>query len=423
MEEKKFIESIPIPSIDNHQPVPNDEFIGRIMTNKYGTEYKVLKKLDKSKNSSYEIQSILTGHKEIASKHNLRNNTFGQQIYFGKFYSTIKKDKNISYYAKAQTMWYNMIQRCYDVNNVSYHLYGGKGIFVDSRWFDFKQFLYDLELLPFFYEWSIGTKDNINDWCLDREYYNSNKYSKDTCIFLPSKVNKFYSAHEIDFNTKTVVEFSDGVRFEYLSFNDLNNKFPNKKFNKDLIKACIDGKQEFHIDCKFYTVRASPNHAFRKQIIIDQLSEIVNTIKTNPDSRRIILSAWNVSDLDGMALPPCHTLFQFYVVNGKLSCQLYQRSVDSFLGLGFNIASYALLTMMIAQVCNLVPGEFIHTSGDAHIYKNHFEQCKLQLSRTPFPLPTMKLNSNTKNINDFTMNDFELLNYQCHDKIEGEMAV
>ncbi len=155
----------------------------------------------------------------------------------------------------------------------------------------------------------------------------------------------------------------------------------------------------------------------------DQLADVINQIKTNPDSRRIILNAWNVAQIDSMALPPCHTFFQFYVVNGKLSCQLYQRSADVFLGVPFNIASYALLTMMIAQVCDLEVGDFVHTFGDAHIYSNHMDQVNLQLSRTPHKLPSMKINSEVKDINDFKMSDFELLGYECDESIKAVMAV
>lgn len=156
---------------------------------------------------------------------------------------------------------------------------------------------------------------------------------------------------------------------------------------------------------------------------IDQISEVIETIKKNPDSRRLLVSAWNVGELDKMNLPPCHILFQFYVANGKLSCQLYQRSADVFLGVPFNIASYALLTMMVAQVTGLHPGEFIHTLGDAHIYSNHIEQVKLQLTREPYPLPTMHINPDVKNIFDFKYEDFELRNYQAHSHIKGEVAV
>ncbi len=157
--------------------------------------------------------------------------------------------------------------------------------------------------------------------------------------------------------------------------------------------------------------------------IIDQVSDAIKQIKNNPDSRRIIVSAWNVAELPQMALMPCHTLFQFYVSDGKLSCQLYQRSADVFLGVPFNIASYALLTMMMAQVCGLEAGDFIHTFGDVHIYNNHIEQVKLQLSRTPFPLPTMKLNPAVKNIFDFKYEDFTLENYRFHPAIKAPVAV
>ena len=156
---------------------------------------------------------------------------------------------------------------------------------------------------------------------------------------------------------------------------------------------------------------------------IDQITNVIQQIKINPDSRRLIVSAWNVGEIDQMKLPPCHAFFQFYVSNGKLSCQLYQRSADIFLGVPFNIASYALLTLMVAQVCDLLPGEFVHTLGDAHIYSNHFEQVTLQLSRTPKPLPNMKINSSIKNIFDFTFADFTLENYDPHPHIKGTVAV
>jgi thymidylate synthase len=156
---------------------------------------------------------------------------------------------------------------------------------------------------------------------------------------------------------------------------------------------------------------------------IDQISDVINQIKRNPDSRRLIVSAWNVAELPKMALMPCHALFQFYIADGKLSCQLYQRSADVFLGVPFNVASYALLTMMMAQVCDLQLGEFIHTFGDVHIYSNHTDQVNLQLSRKPFPLPTMKLNPEVKNIFEFTFEDFTLENYQFHPAIKAPVAV
>jgi thymidylate synthase len=158
-------------------------------------------------------------------------------------------------------------------------------------------------------------------------------------------------------------------------------------------------------------------------VVIDQISELIEQIKKTPDSRRLIVSAWNVGDLSKMALMPCHNMFQFYVADGKLSCQLYQRSADVFLGVPFNIASYALLTMMVAQVCDLQYGDFVHSFGDVHLYNNHMEQANLQLSRKPFPLPTMKINPEVKDIFAFKYEDFTLENYECHPAIKAPVAV
>ncbi len=156
---------------------------------------------------------------------------------------------------------------------------------------------------------------------------------------------------------------------------------------------------------------------------IDQISRVVANIRSNPDSRRLIVSAWNVAEVDNMALPPCHTMFQFYVAQGRLSCQLYQRSADIFLGVPFNIASYALLTLMMAQVCDLEPGDFVHTMGDAHLYSNHLEQTDEQLGRVPLPLPTMALNPEVKDIFGFSIDDFTLSDYRCHKTIKAPIAV
>ena len=156
---------------------------------------------------------------------------------------------------------------------------------------------------------------------------------------------------------------------------------------------------------------------------IDQISQVIQSIRENPNSRRHVVSAWNVGEIDHMALPPCHLLFQFYVADGKLSCQLYQRSADVFLGVPFNIASYALLTMMVAQVCDLKPGEFVHTLGDAHLYFNHLDQARLQITREPLPLPRLKINPEVKDILEFQYQDFELIGYQAHPHIKAEISV
>ena len=169
-----------------------------------------------------------------------------------------------------------------------------------------------------------------------------------------------------------------------------------------------------------YQWRSWPAHDGK---YIDQISNVIDSIKNNPNSRRHLVNAWNVGELDKMALPPCHIMFQFYVADGKLSCQMYQRSADVFLGVPFNIASYALLLKMVAQVTGLVPGEFVHTFGDAHIYLNHIDQVKLQLTREPFALPQMNINPDVKSIFDFKFEDFSLVNYQSHPHIKGEISV
>lgn len=227
------------------------------------------------------------------------------------------------------------------------------------------------------------------------------------------------------------------TNIEYLCKNGVNiwNDWPYQKYVNSEDYAGEDMKafaQKIATDTNFAKKYGELGPVYGKQWRhwkdekgkeIDQLTNLIEQIKTNPDSRRLIISAWNVAEIEHMTLPPCHSLFQFYVIDKKLSCQLYQRSADAFLGVPFNIASYALLTMMIAQVCHLELGDFVHTFGDAHIYLNHIDQVKLQLSREPYPLPTMRINPEINSIFDFKYNDFELINYQAHPHIKGEVAV
>lgn len=214
----------------------------------------------------------------------------------------------------------------------------------------------------------------------------------------------------------------------YLKKNNLEIEFPkySEKWSLKLEEFVENIKNDDVFAKKWGELGPVYGKQWRDFWGIDQIENILIQIKNNPDSRRIIVSAWNPTEIEEMAkswLPPCHSLFQFYVQNGKLSCQLYQRSADTFLWVPFNIASYALLTMMIAQVTGLKVWDFVHTFGDAHIYKNHFNQVNEQLSRTTFPLPTMKLNPNIKNLFDFTIDDFELIGYQSHDAIKAPIAV
>nr|MDD3720544.1 thymidylate synthase [Candidatus Gracilibacteria bacterium] len=214
----------------------------------------------------------------------------------------------------------------------------------------------------------------------------------------------------------------------YLKANNLEKDFPrySEVWSKKLEEFIENIKTDNEFAKKWGELGPVYGKQWRDFGGVDQITTVINQIKKTPDSRRLIVSAWNPTEIEEMAksgLPPCHTLFQFYVANGRLSCQLYQRSADTFLGVPFNIASYALLTMMVAQVCDLEPGDFVHTLGDAHIYSNHFDQVKEQLSRNPLPLPTMKINPNIKDIFSFKIDDFELVGYESHPAIKAPIAV
>ncbi|MGL4949381.1 MAG: thymidylate synthase [Anaeroplasmataceae bacterium] len=225
---------------------------------------------------------------------------------------------------------------------------------------------------------------------------------------------------------------SGSTNIKYLVDNNVRiwNEWPYKKFvnsssyNNETIEEFVEKiKNDEAFAKEFGDLGPVYGKQWRDFLGVDQLQDVINQIKNTPDSRRIIISAWNPSQIKEMALPPCHAFMQFYVNDNKLSCQLYQRSADVFLGVPFNIASYALFTMMIADVCNLQYGDFVHTLGDAHIYQNHFDQINLQLSRTPKQLPIMKINKNVKSIFDYNINDFELEGYDPHPLIKGVVAV
>ena len=403
---------------------PNDDYVGKKISNNSGGEFMVIEKINTPKNSSYKIQNTSTGFIQIVTRPNLKKGCFGVTPRFGKFFVGEKyKDESIPWYTKAMNLWYNMSVRCYDNSHPSYHLY--KDIVIHPDWYNFDVFLKDIESLPYFYEWANGTTNDINDWQIDKDYYATNLYSKETCIFLPSKENKAYSNKCLDFSYKKVVTFPNGTEFEFIFMSDLIDKFSEYNFNKESVRLCLNGSQNSHRGCTFKKIYPGNDGVYRKKRVIDQIQEIIDTIKKNPDSRRIILNSWNVSEIDQMALPPCHLLAQFYVNDNKLSCLMYQRSADVFLGVPFNIASYALLTHMLAQVTGLQVGEFIHSIGDAHIYNNHIEQVNEQLQRdvNTYELATLELNSNIIDIDKFTMDDIKILNYKFYDAIKADMAV
>jgi thymidylate synthase len=273
---------------------------------------------------------------------------------------------NARHLALLEPLWLDMIGRCYDVNHPDYDKFGAKGYHVDPSWLILESFVKDFKKIE---DWELKL-EYPTQYQLDKSILGTNRYSLASVSWISEKEAKYNGAEP--------------------------------QFYKDPLT-----EEVFIIKRKF----------------VDQIKRLVAGLKHNPYGRRHIISAWNPGELGNMALPPCHTFCQFYVVNGKLSCKMYQRSADFFLGVPFNIASYALFTHMIAQVCGLEVNEFIHTFGDAHIYLDHMDAVKEQLSRIPFDLPTLKINTNVKDIFDFKMEDFELQNYKHHESIKAKMAV
>lgn len=340
---------------------------------------------------------------------------------------------------KLASTWVHMMKRCYDSSAHNYKFYGAKGVTVDPRWHDPRQFIEDVKRLP---HWEYKASE-WNKFELDKDYYGANQYGPDTCIWLPKSENVPH--HTIG------IRNPEGEEQFYLGYSEASagtgmSRSSLYRFVTQGVPALLKGANKSALGWEFWEEDNTGDYLIRKALVptgdlgpiygaqwrswmdvygneFDQISDVIERIKTDPDSRRLIVSAWNVGELDDMALPPCHLLFQFYVSNGKLSCQLYQRSADVFLGVPFNIASYALLTMMVAQVTGLKPGEFIHTIGDAHLYMNHLEQADVQLSRDPLPLPTMKINPDVTDIFDFKYEDFDLVDYQSHPHIKAEVAV
>lgn len=345
---------------------------------------------------------------------------------------------------KLADLWIKMMRRCYDDTNHRYPLYGGIGITVHSDWHDPKTFIHEVKSIP---HWFYKEKD-WNTFELDKDYYGANQYGLNTSVWLSKAENNKYTKAAMPI---TVLDSEKNLT-QFLTLNDAATGIGMSSSSLSRHLAATVPKLITCNDKKFIgyeiTNTLKSNTLQRLQLIedgnlgpvygsqwrswpdlkqdsevIDQIANVIEQIKTNPDSRRHIVSAWNPAQVDDMALPPCHALFQFYVSEGKLSCQLYQRSADIFLGVPFNIASYALLTMMIAQVCNLELGEFVWTGGDCHLYTNHLDQAIEQMKRMPYQSPLMVLNPKIKDIDDFTYDDFTLMMYYSHPHISAPIAV
>ena len=346
---------------------------------------------------------------------------------------------------KLLKTWSGMMKRCYDVSQHNYKYYGGVGVTVAAEWHDPIKFIDDVKKLPHWWY-------KLNDWNnfnLDKDYYGSNQYSNDTCVWLRKDENSKYSR-----NTKPItVTDSNGTSSTHLSIVDTANNVGISKtsllrFLTNGVPSVVkQGNKSFigyefkytELNGKLLRYALIPDgdlgniygHQWRNfgatldKSGFDQLKWVINEIKTNPSSRRLIVSGWNPQDhiVGDAALPSCHTLFQFFVEDGKLSCQLYQRSADVFLGVPFNIASYALLTHLVAYECDLDVGEFVWTGGDVHLYSNHIEQAQLQLCNPQFDAPKLELNINGKSIFNLDGSEVKLINYQQAGKIKAPVAV
>jgi thymidylate synthase len=390
-----------------------NDLVGKeIKTKKYG-EYTVLRSYKNTsentdKHKLYDVQFKNTGY--ISTKNTYTGTKAGQikDVYAPTIFGVAcigEEAPQTTLERGLYQQWFSMLCRCYNPNHVGYKNYGGTGTFVCNRWLNFSNFKKDAQLLEGWRERRL----NPTGVELDKDYFSSNCYSPETCVWLSQAENTTYTGHAIE------AELESKEKRIYLSKREASREL---NISRPCIKASIEnGKPTKNV--QFRILKGN----YRKRLRIDQLENLITEIKTNPSSRRLLITAWDPRNKDKVALEPCHCLMQFYVNDGILSCQLYQRSADIFLGVPFNIASYALLTEMIAKLCGLKAGEFIHTFGDLHLYNNHVEQAKLQLSRTPKTLPTLKIVGNQTKITDFCFEDFILENYNPEPSIKAEVAV
>ena len=402
----------------------SDEYIGTIVTSKYDRNARVLDKRTTGRNSEYLIQYDDTGDTSWVSRPNLRARSFGGKLIHGVAICDEKGVYQHHYKERIYNLWYNMIDRCYNKKNAYYEYYGANGVGVCGRWLRFSLFLTDVEAIPNFYKWL----KNDDEYNLDKDYYQSKWYSPNTCVFISKRDNILYSNPSISFEKVKRVTFESGHSYDFITNKDLFNKYPDFSFTNEGVRQSIN-KGRLHRKCKFETIDCDRG-AYRLPIITNQIKDIIDSIKSNPDSRRLIVSAWNPNQIHEMALPPCHVMTQFRVINGRLSCQLYQRSADIGLGIPFNIASYALMTHILAKECNLEVGDFVHTIGDAHIYTNHITAMEEVVSRSPYELPTLNIDDGFDIISGlsgkFSLDSaqkFTLDGYKYHPEIKMVMAV
>ncbi len=445
------------PTNDTIEPNHNisDELIGKKFTNNNGHEFIVVDKqtLPGEENSTYTIQFTNTTSIVKCLRPDLRR---GQVL--DPYEKTTFNEGCVGVYSEhheyrtaAYNMWYNMMKRCYDSTIPEYSLYGGSGVFVDSEWRCFSNFLRDIHNIPHFSLWKV----NPNSFQLDKDYFGSNCYSGNTCIFLPNEYNQILP--KLD-GTKIIATHKEtGNKYEF-TVQRWFAKQHGIKHSQSISTALKHSPTSSTKEWTFEKVNPKTGFVYRQSFVIDQLQTVINTLRTNPDCRRMIVNSWNVAQIPDMKLPPCHFCFQVYATpialyerekiamssyqhdtarkdvdvgnlieyygtpTHRLSLLIHQRSCDLFLGVPFNISQYGILLCLIANVAGMLPGELIWEGGDIHIYDNHHPQVDLQLHRIPYPSPTLTINTR-KSIDDFTFDDFTINNYISHEPIKATVAV
>jgi thymidylate synthase len=389
--------------------------IGSVHQSNNHGQFTVVREYNVGKNLRYDCKFHKTGYVATGvTKQNITKTKQVRDLYFPSvcnvgFVGDSYEKHGHEMVKKLVPTWQGMLSRCFVETDSNYHSYGGRGVTVAPRWFNLSNFIEDVQLLD-------GWSNKMIDWSgytLDKDFYRTKLYSRCTCLWLDLKNQEMLVN---DYRIKATNIETGKVAYG-MNSNDLTISLPFLK--PQHIISAINGYQASHGGWKFEKVNSSAEY-----IRVNQLKNLINGLKTDPHSRRHVIDAWNPAEINDMALPPCHVMSQFHVNSkNELSCLMTQRSVDSFLGLSFNIASYAIFTHMLAQVCNLKVGELIMSLGDVHIYHNHFDQVREQLSREPLELPQLWLNPDIDDIEKFTMDDIQLDGYQSHGTIKAPMAV
>lgn len=391
-----------------------DLFVGSIHETKECGEIKVYDLGQCAKNEkTYNIQFLNTGYTKLNVRKSVIKRGHIIDVYLPRVYGVGylgEFDKKDPYLKQLQRHWYKILERCYDTSVVEYQLYGGSGIFVHPDWHNFSTFQKESRQLP---GWNLKRRNS--EYQLDKDFWESNCYSKTTCCWLSPEDNTLYRKNPKPFK----YTLPNGTIGTDISITHIANRF---NLNQSSIYRALN-KNKKHKGITFEWIDPPLGKITRINRVIDQIAILIDTLKNNPDDRRMIVSAWNVADLPDMKLPPCHYTFQCYVAEGKLSLILNQRSCDLFLGVPFNIVQYSLLLRMLAEVTNLEPGEFIWNGGDIHIYENHIKQCQEQIHREPLPSPTFYFNRKITDIDDFKYEDFIVEDYDSHPAIKGDVAV